>query len=125
MTRASCARPLQPEPNPADTETMNTRARAAALLPVWALVGGAGLASTLSFTAVQASRSGCVGPQVAELVSVAAMAGLGLAVAALLMVGTLPRYRTAAATIGATAALGLSVYTVVTFLSHDSTLCGY
>jgi hypothetical protein len=41
------------------------------------------------------------------------------------MVGTLPRYRTAAATIGATAALGLSVYTVVTFLSHDATLCGY
>jgi len=104
---------------------MNTRARAAALFPVWALVGTAGLASTLSFTAVQASRSGCVGAQVAELVSVAAMSGLGLAVAALLMVGAIPRYRTAAAAIGATAALGLSVYTVVTFLSQDATLCGF
>ena len=104
---------------------MNTRARAAALLSVWALVGTAGLASTLSFTAVQASRGGCVGTQVAEFVSVAAMAGLGLALAALLMVGTVPRYRTAAAAIGATAALGLSVYTVVTFLSRDATLCGF
>jgi hypothetical protein len=101
------------------------RARAAALLPVWAVVGTAGLASTLSFTAVQASRRGCIGAQVAELVSVAAMAGLGLAVAALLMVGAVPRYRTAAAVIGATVALGLSIYTVVTFLSRDATLCGF
>jgi hypothetical protein len=104
---------------------MNARARAAALLPVWSLVGAAGLASTVAFTAVQASRSGCVGSQVAELVSVAAMAGLSLAVAALLMVGAVPRYRTAAAVIGATAALALSVYTVVTFLSRDATLCGF
>lgn len=104
---------------------MKTRARAAALLPVWILVGSAGLASTLSSTAVHASRTGCVGGQLAGFVSIAAMAGLGLAVATLMMVGAVPRYRTTAATIGAIAAFGLSVYTVVTFLSQDAALCGF
>ncbi|HEX7254563.1 MAG TPA: hypothetical protein VF236_01415 [Gaiellaceae bacterium] len=103
---------------------MNARARAAALLPVWALVGAAGLASTLSFTAVHASRAGCIPTRSADLVSIGSVAGLGLAVAALLMVGAVPRYRTGAAATGAAAALALSVYTVVTFLAHDGAVCG-
>jgi hypothetical protein len=104
---------------------MKTRARAAALLPVWALVGAAGLASTLSFTAVQASRAGCLGTRSADLVSVLGVAGLGLAIAALLMVGAVPRYRTGAAVGGAAATLVLSAYAVVTFLAHDGAVCGF
>lgn len=103
---------------------MSTRARAAALLPVWALVGAAGLAATLSFTAVRASRSGCLGTQLAHLVSVSGIGGLGLALAALLMVGAVPRYRTTAAGVGALCCLTLSVYTVVTFLAQDGAVCG-
>jgi hypothetical protein len=104
---------------------MSTRAHAAALLPVWVVVGTAGLAATLSFTAVRASRSGCLGARTADLVSVAGVGGLGLAVAALLMVGAVPRYRTAAAVSGAAAALAVSAYAVVTFLSHDGAVCGF
>lgn len=104
---------------------MSARARAAALLPVWALVGAAGLASTLSFAAVHASRAGCLETRAADLVSIGGIAGLGLALAALMMVGVVPRYRTAAAASGATAALALSVYTIVTFLAHDGAVCGF
>ncbi|HEY7706425.1 MAG TPA: hypothetical protein VH968_04585 [Gaiellaceae bacterium] len=104
---------------------MSTRAHAAALLLVWALVGTAGLAATFSFTAVRASRSGCLGTRSADLVSIAGIGGLGLAVAALLMVGAVPRYRTAAAVGGAAAALALSSYAVVTFLAHDGAVCGF
>ena len=103
---------------------MNARARLAALLPVWALIGTAGLASTLSFVAVEASCSGCVGSGVADLISIGGMAGLGLAVAALLLVGTVPRYRAAAPALGACAALALSLYAVVTFLAQNGSACG-
>ena len=103
---------------------MNVRGRAAALLPVWAVVGLAGLASTLSFTAVHAARGACVGTGTADLVAIAGIAGLGLAVAALLMVSAVPRYRTGAALVGATAALALSVYTTVTFLAQTGAVCG-
>lgn len=104
---------------------MNARARAAALLPVWALIGLAGLASTLSFSAVRASRAGCLETHAADLVSVAGIAGLGLALAALLMVGAVSRYRTPAAAGGAAAALALSAYTLVTFLAQDGAVCGF
>lgn len=104
---------------------MTTRARAAALLPVWVLVGTAGLASTLSFTAVHASRAGCFTTGTADLVSIAGMAGLGLAVSALLLVGAVPRYRTGAALAGASAALALSIYAVVTFLAQSGTACSF
>lgn len=102
---------------------MNARVRAAALLPVWAIVGTAGLASTLSFTAVQASRSGCIGTQVADFVAVGGIAGLGFAVSALLLVGAVPRYRALPAAAGAVAALALSLYAVVTFLAQDGAAC--
>ena len=104
---------------------MNTRARAAALVPVWALVGAAGIAATLSFTAVQASRAGCIATDVADLVSVGGIAGLGLAVSALLLVSAVPRYRAPAPVLGASAALALSLYAVVTFLAQDGAACGF
>jgi hypothetical protein len=104
---------------------MNARARASALIPVWALVGAAGLAATLSFTAVQASRAGCIGARVADLVSVGGIAGLGLAVSALLLVGAVPRYRSPAPILGASVALALSLYAVVTFLALDGAACSF
>lgn len=104
---------------------MNARARAAALVPVWALVGIAGLAATLAFTAVQASRTGCIGTRVADLVSIGGIAGLGLAVSALLLVGAVPRYRAPAPVLGASAALVLSLYAVVTYLAQDIAACGF
>lgn len=103
---------------------MDARARAAALVPVWALVGTAGLAATLSFTAVQASRAGCMGARVVDFVSVGGIAGLGLAVSALLLVGAVPRYRALAPVLGASAALALSLYAVVTYLAQDGAVCG-
>ena len=102
---------------------MNARVHAAALLPVWAIVGMAGLASTLSFTAVQASRGGCIGTQVADFVAVGGIAGLGFAVSALLLVGAVPRYRALPPAAGAVAALALSLYAVVTFLAQDGAAC--
>lgn len=104
---------------------MNARARAAALLPVWALVGTAGLAATLSFTAVQASRTGCIGTGVADLVSIGGIAGLGLSVSALLLVGAVPRYRAPAPICGASIAFALSLYAVVTYLAQDGAGCGF
>jgi hypothetical protein len=104
---------------------MNARTRAAALLPVWALIGLAGLASTLAFTAVQASRAGCMETGVANLVAVAGIAGLGFAVSALLLVGAVPRYRDLPAAFGAAAALALSIYAVVTFLAQDGAACTF
>jgi hypothetical protein len=104
---------------------MKARGRATALLPVWAFVGTAGLAATLSFTAVQASRSGCIGTRVADFVSIGGIAGLGLAVSALLLVGAVPRYRAPAPAFGAAAALVLSLYTVVTYLAQDGAACGF
>ena len=104
---------------------MNARARAAALVPVWALVGAAGLAATLSFTAVEASRPGCIEAGVADLISVAGISGFGLAVSALLLVGTVPRYRAPGPVLVASAALVLSLYAVVRFLAQDGTACGF
>jgi hypothetical protein len=102
---------------------MNARARAAAPLPVWVLIALAGLASTLSFTAVEGSRAGCLDTGVAGLVSILGIAGLGLAVAALVVVGTVPRYRAPAPVFGAATTLVLSVYVVVTFLAQDGAFC--
>ncbi len=104
---------------------MNARARAAAILPVWALVGMAGLASTLSFTAVEASRAGCVSAQIADFVAVAGIAGLGFAVSALLVVGAVPRYRAIPPAAGAGASFALSLYAVVTFLALDGATCAF
>lgn len=104
---------------------MKARARATALVPVWALVGTAGLAATLSFTAVQGSSGGCIGAHVADLVSIGGIAGLGLAASALLLVGAVPRYRSPAPAFGASAALVLSLYAVVTYLAQDGTACGF
>lgn len=102
---------------------MNDRARAAAPLPVWVLIALAGLASSLSFTAVVGSRAGCIDTGVAGLVSILAIAGLGLAVAALLVVGTVSRYRALLPAFGAVTALVLSVYAVVTFLAQNGAAC--
>jgi hypothetical protein len=104
---------------------MKARARATALVPVWALVGTAGLAATLSFTAVQASRAGCIGTRVADFVAIGGIAGLGLAVSALLLVGAVPRYRAPAPAFGASAALALSLYAVVTLLAQGGAACGF
>jgi hypothetical protein len=101
---------------------MNTRARAAAPLRVWALIALAGLASTLSFTAVYGSRTGCMGAGVAELVSILGIAGLGLAISSLLAVSAVPRYR-ALPVLGAATALFLSAYAVVTLLAQDGAAC--
>lgn len=102
---------------------MNARARAAAPLQVWALIALAGLASTLSFTAVHGSRTGCIGADVADLVSILGIAGLGLAVASLLIVVGVPPYRAVPPVFGAAAALVLSAYAVVTLLAQDGAAC--
>lgn len=104
---------------------MTSRAGAAALSPVWALIGMAGLASTLSFTAVAASRTGCIETHVADLVSVSGIAGLGLAVSALLLVTAVPSYRALPQALAAATALAFSVCAVVTFLAHDGAACGF
>jgi hypothetical protein len=104
---------------------MKARARATELLPVWAVVAMAGLASTLAFITVQASRAGCIGTGVADFVAIAGIAGLGLAVSALLLVGAVPRYRALAPAFGASAALVLSLYAVVTLLAQDGAACGF
>lgn len=104
---------------------MSARTRGAALLPLWAVVGMAGLASTLSFAAVEVSRPGCFGKQIADFVAVAGIAGVGLAVSALLLVGAVPRYRALPPAVGAAAALALSLYAVVTFLAQDGSLCTF
>jgi hypothetical protein len=104
---------------------MKNRAPATAPVPVWALVGAAGLAATLSFTAVQASLAGCISTRVADLVSIGGIAGIGLAVSTLVLVGAVPRYRAPAPVVGAAAALALSLYAVVTLLTQDGTACGF
>lgn len=99
------------------------KTRLAAALPIWALVATAGLAATLSATAVRATRVGCVGNGTADLIAVGGMAGLGVGLATLLLVGAVPRYRSGAAAVGALLALGLSIYAVVAFLASDSGTC--
>ena len=102
---------------------MESRARAAALLPVWAVITAAGIGSTLAFTAVQGSRAGCLGPGVADLVSILGIAGLSFGVSALVLVGAVPRYRSIPAACGAAASLAVSLYAVVTFLAQDGAVC--
>jgi hypothetical protein len=101
------------------------KVRSAAALPVWGLVGLAGLAATLSFTAVQGSRTGCIGTDVADLVSIGGIAGFGLAASALLLVAAVPHYRTLPRACGALAALALSLYAVVTYLAQDGAVCAF
>jgi hypothetical protein len=99
------------------------KTRSAVALPLWILVGSAGLAGTLAFTAVRASRVGCVSSGTADLIAVGGIAGLGLAVATLLLVGAVPRYRKALPALAAVSALVLSVYAIVTFLTTDAGSC--
>jgi hypothetical protein len=99
------------------------KTRSAAALSVWIMVGSAALAGTLAFTAVQASRVGCVNHGTANLIAVGGIAGFGLAVATLLVVAGVPRYRGAAPALGAILALALSIYAVVAFLARDGGSC--
>ena len=99
------------------------KTRAAAALPLWILVGSAGLAATLAFTAVRASRIGCFSSGTADLIAVGGIAGFGLAVSTLLLVGAVPRYRRAAPAVAAISALGLSVYAMIAFLTSNSGSC--
>ena len=99
------------------------RKRAAAALGHWLLIGSAGLAGTLAFVAARASRSGCVESSLADLIAVAGLAGFGLSLATLLLVGAVSRYRTAIPVLATLSALGLSIYALVSFLAHDSGTC--
>jgi hypothetical protein len=99
------------------------KTRSAATLAHWILVGTAGLAGTLTFTAVQASRVGCADSGTTDLIAVGGIAGFGLALASLLLVGAVSRYRSAAPALAALAALGLSTYAIVTFLTRDGATC--
>jgi hypothetical protein len=92
-------------------------------LPLWALVGIAGLASTLSFTAVRATRGGCAESGTADLIAVGGIAGLGIGLATLLLVWAVPRYRSRAVALGTLLVLGLSIYAIVTFLARDGGAC--
>ena len=95
----------------------------AAALAHWILVGFAGLAGTLAFTAARASRIGCAGGGMTDLIAVAGIGGFGLAVATLLLVGAVPRYRGVAPVLVALSALALSSYAMILFLSHDNSTC--
>jgi hypothetical protein len=99
------------------------KTRVAAALPIWALFGIAGLAATLSFTAVRATRAGCVSNGMADVIAVGGIAGLGLGLATLLLTWAVPQYRSRAVAIGTLLALGLSIYAVVTFLTRDGGAC--
>jgi hypothetical protein len=99
------------------------KASSAAALVHWILVGSAGLAGTLAFTAVQASRAGCVSSATGDLIAVAGIAGFGLALATLLLVGAVPRYRSATPALAAISALALSVYAMVALLARDGATC--
>jgi hypothetical protein len=103
---------------------MNRNARAGALLPVWTLLGFAWLAAVLTFTAVHATRIGCVGARVADFIAVAGVAGLGLATASLLLVAAVPTYRTGPRTAAAAAPLALSAYAIVALLARNGAICG-
>jgi hypothetical protein len=109
---------LQPRPEPADKASVRPAA-----LAHWILIGSAGLAGTLTFTAVRASRGGCAGSGMTDLIAIGGVAGFGLAVAALLVVGTIPRCRSAAPAVAAVSALALSIYAMVAFLAHDGGTC--
>ena len=95
----------------------------AAAFAHWILVGFAGLAGTLAFTAARASRIGCAGSDLTDLIAVAGIAGFGLAVTSLLVVGAVPRYRAIPPAIGALSALGLSIYAMIALLTHNNGAC--
>jgi len=99
------------------------KTRSAATFAHWILIGTAGLAGTLAFTAVQASRVGCADSGTTDLIAVGGIAGFGLALASLLLVGAVSRYRSAAPAVGALTALGLSTYAIITFLTRDGASC--
>jgi hypothetical protein len=99
------------------------KTRTAAELPIWGLVGLAGLAGTVALAAAQGSRGGCATRSVGDLISVGGIAGVGLAVATLLMVGAVPRYRSAGPAIGAILALAVSIFAVVSYLTSNSVSC--
>jgi hypothetical protein len=95
----------------------------AAALAHWILVGFAGLAGTLAFTAARATRSGCAGGGLTDVVAVAGIAGFGLGLATLLLLGAVPRYRSVAPVLVALSALALSTFAMIEFLSNDKTAC--
>ncbi len=99
------------------------KTRTAAALPLWILVGVAGLAGTLAFTAVRGSRIGCVGSGTADVIAVVGVAGVSLAVATLLLVGAVSHFRSVPAALAAISALALSGYAMVAFLMRDSGSC--
>ena len=80
------------------------KTRAAAALPLWILVALAGLA----------------GAGTAGLIAVAGIAGFGLAVGTLLLVGAVSHYRSAVPALAALAALALSAYAMVAFLTSGA-----
>jgi hypothetical protein len=93
------------------------KTRSAVALPLWVLVASAGVAGTLAFVAVTASRAGCVESRTADLIAVAGIAGFGLGLATLLLVAAVPRYRSAVPAFTALSALALSVYAMVASLT--------
>jgi hypothetical protein len=95
----------------------------AAALAHWILVGLAGLAGTLAFTAARATRNGCAGAGLTDVVAVAGIAGFGLALATLLLISAVPRYRGVVPVLVALSALALSGYAMIAFLSYDNTTC--
>jgi hypothetical protein len=95
----------------------------AAALAHWILVGLAGLASTLAFTAVRAARSGCAGGGLTDVVAIAGVAGFVLGLATLLLVSAVPRYRGVAPVLVALSALALSTFAMIEFLSNDKSTC--
>lgn len=95
----------------------------AAALAHWILVGLAGLAGTLAFTAARATRDGCAGSGLTDVVAVTGIAGFGLALATLLLVSAVPRYRGVAPVLVALSALALSTYAMIAFLNHDNINC--
>jgi hypothetical protein len=97
--------------------------RTAAALPIWSLVGLAGLAGAVALAAAQGTRVGCATGSVGDLISVGGIAGVGLAVATLLIVGAVPRYRAPAPAIGAFVALIVSISAVVSYLSSNNAAC--
>jgi hypothetical protein len=97
------------------------KTRAAAALPLWLLVASAGLAGTLAFTAVRASRFGCAGPVTTNVIAISGIAGFGLAVGTLLLVGAVSRYRSTIPALAALSALALSTYATVAFLTNGAT----
>jgi hypothetical protein len=95
----------------------------AAALAHWILVGLAGLAGTLAFTAARATRNGCAGAGLTDVVAVTGIAGFGLALATLLLMSAVPRHRRVAPILVALSALALSGYAMIAFVSYDNTAC--